>query len=106
MSDATSWDRPFVVHPDPDLADLIPTYIERRHADAAKIADAISAGDAETVRNVGHSMKGSGGGYGFDGLTQIGSLLEDAGSDGDLVAAGRALKHLVAYLQNVEVRDD
>jgi HPt (histidine-containing phosphotransfer) domain-containing protein len=106
MSDFMPWDRPFAVHPDPDLLDLIPTYLQRRHADAERIADAIAGGDSETVRFVGHSMKGSGGGYGFDGLTEIGGALEEAGSDSDLVAAARALDYLLAYLDNVEVRDD
>jgi len=104
MSDVMPWDRPFTVHPDPDLLDLIPIYLQRRHTDAARIADAIAAGDFDTVRFVGHSMKGSGGGYGFDGLTEIGGALEDAGSDSDLAAGARALNHLIAYLDNVEVR--
>jgi histidine phosphotransfer protein HptB len=106
MSDVMSWDRPFTVRPDVDLLDLIPTFLLRRHADAAHIADAIAAGDFEVVRSIGHSMKGSGGGYGFDGLTEIGGALENAGRDGDLAAAASSLEHLVAYLENVEVCHD
>ena len=98
------WDRPFTVHPDPDLLDLIPTYLQRRRADIARIADAIAAGDCDTVRSVGHSMKDSGRGYGFDGLTEIGGAIEDAGRAGDLRAAASALEHLRSYLENMELR--
>jgi HPt (histidine-containing phosphotransfer) domain-containing protein len=106
MSELTPWDRPFIVHPDPDLVDLIPTFLQHRHDDVVRVTEAVAAGDSETVRSIGHSMKGSGGGYGFDGLTEIGGALEDAGRDGDLEAAARSLDHLAAYLKNVEVRDD
>ena len=32
---------------------------------------------------LGHGMKGTGGGYGFDEITYIGSVLEDAGGNQD-----------------------
>ena len=38
---------------------------------------ALEQSDLETVRVLGHSMKGSGASYGFEGLTTIGASLED-----------------------------
>jgi HPt (histidine-containing phosphotransfer) domain-containing protein len=91
--------------PDPDLMDLVPVYLERRHADVVALEDALKLGDMERVRILGHSMKGSGGGYGFDGITEIGLRLEDAGRSGDAGAARTGIEDLEDYLRNVEVLD-
>jgi HPt (histidine-containing phosphotransfer) domain-containing protein len=95
--------RQFTVHPEPELADLIPRYLERRRSDAEVLEAALLSGDMDTVRSLGHSMKGSGGGYGFDGITEIGHRLEAAGRDADAEAARDAVADLRAYLVNVEV---
>jgi HPt (histidine-containing phosphotransfer) domain-containing protein len=93
------------VRPDPDLLDLIPVYLERRHADVVALEEALALGDMERVRNLGHSMKGSGGGYGFDGITEIGLRLETAGSSDDAASARAGIDDLEEYLRNVEVLD-
>jgi hypothetical protein len=93
------------VRPDPDLLDLIPVYLERRRADVVALEEALALRDMERVRILGHSMKGSGGGYGFDGITEIGLRLEAAGVSGDTVAARDGIDDLDEYLGNVEVLD-
>lgn len=97
------YDTPFVVHPETDVVDLVPTYLEHRLADVEAISAALEAGDLAAVQFVGHSIKGSGGGYGFDGLTDIGQELERAGRDRDADGASLALRHLRDYLANLEV---
>ena len=94
---------PIRVVADEDIADLIPGYLEHRAEDVAAIHSAIDGGDFEVVRVLGHSMKGSGGGYGFDGVTEIGAALEAAGKEADPVAATHALAALEDYLRRVEV---
>jgi hypothetical protein len=93
------------VRPDPDLMDLIPVYLERRHADVVALEDALLLQDMERIRTMGHSMKGSGGGYGFDGISEIGLRLESAGAECDAAAARVGVDDLVEYLRNVEVLD-
>jgi HPt (histidine-containing phosphotransfer) domain-containing protein len=88
---------------DPDLAELIPMYVHRRHVDLAKTRDALAAGDLETIRITGHSMKGSGGGYGFDGISEIGARMEAAGNEADAAAATAAIADLADYLDRLEV---
>ena len=58
----------FVVVVDDDLQDLIPDYLEGRRKDIAAIRSALERDDLESIRSIGHKMKGSGGGYGFDRL--------------------------------------
>jgi hypothetical protein len=76
---------------DKDLEDLIPGYLKRRQDDIFAIRNACDTGDFENIRVLGHSMKGSGGGYGFDQITEIGKLIEDSAKTKD---AGLILKHI------------
>ena len=94
---------PLLVHPENGLDDLIPGYLAHRQDDVAAIDEALTAGDLAPVQSIGHSMKGSGGGYGFDGITEIGLRLEEAARDGEADTARAALADLRDYLSNVEV---
>jgi HPt (histidine-containing phosphotransfer) domain-containing protein len=106
MAGSGLYDAPVHAHPESTIADLVPEYLQRRHADVVVLSDALVAGDMERVRTLGHSMKGSGGGYGFDGITEIGLRLEDAGKLSDSAMARTAIEDLAAYLRNVEVDDE
>jgi len=88
---------------DPDLADLIPGYLGNRRADVDRIGAALAVSDFTTVRRLGHSMKGTGGGYGFDEITRLGGGIEDAAlaTDADTVRALNS--ELAHYLAVVEV---
>ena len=86
-----------------DLKDLIPNFMQRRHNDIVKMREALGAGDFEAIRVIGHSMKGTGGGYGFDGISEIGQVVEQAAKDGAVDATKVAIERLVDYLARVEV---
>ena len=99
-------DGKILVRVDPDLADLIPGFLNNRRKDIAAMREALKHGDFETVRVLGHSMKGAGGGYGFDAITEIGAALEEAAKDNNHEKALRGLRDLAAYLDRVEVVHD
>lgn len=90
------------------LESLIPRYLERRRADLTTIRQAVEAGDFEAITMIGHSMKGSGGGYGFDLVTECGGRIEDAAGVGDAVGVLAATELLEHYLDTVvvEILDD
>ncbi len=88
---------------DADIQDLVPGFLANRHRDMTRIADALAAGDFDAIRLIGHSMKGAGGGYGFDAITDIGARIEQAGIARDATAIESAKKDLASYLQRVEV---
>ena len=96
-------DGKILVKVDPDLADLIPGFLDNRRKDIVAMQEALKQGDFETVRLLGHSMKGAGGGYGFDGITDIGAALEEAAKDNNPGTVLRGLNDLAAYLDRVEV---
>jgi HPt (histidine-containing phosphotransfer) domain-containing protein len=95
--------QPIPVTVDRDLEELIPGFLARRRDDVRKLREALDAHDVESVRVTGHSMKGTGGGYGFDGLSEIGASIESAAKGGDLDAARGGLERLVDYLERVEI---
>ena len=91
------------VQVDPDLEGLIPTYLANRDRDIASIRQALETGDLEATRIIGHSMKGSGGGYGFDEITAIGRAIEVASKDSDPERVRKATAELEDYLGRVDI---
>ena len=61
-----------IVEIERELEDLIPWYLENRINHIKTIREALEKADYKTVCLLGHSMKGSGGGYGFEQITWIG----------------------------------
>jgi HPt (histidine-containing phosphotransfer) domain-containing protein len=92
-----------IVHVDPDIADLIPGFLENRHKDIKTMGEALTQGDFETIQVLGHSMKGAGGSYGFDAITDIGGSLEQAAKDKDAEGIQRSVQELAIYLDQVKV---
>ncbi len=92
-----------IVHVDADLEDLIPGFLENRRQDVKSIIDALEKTDYETIRVLGHSMKGAGGGYGFDTITDIGRHLEGAAKEGNSAEIRKWVNELSVYLERIEV---
>jgi HPt (histidine-containing phosphotransfer) domain-containing protein len=92
-----------IAHVDATLEGLIPRYLHRRREDAEALERAVSDADWECVAHLGHMMKGSGGGYGFDPVTELGGLIERAGQDRDGEAVLEAASTLRHYVDKVEI---
>ncbi|MGE3774055.1 MAG: Hpt domain-containing protein [Gammaproteobacteria bacterium] len=90
------------VNIDPDIEDLIPGFLNNRRKDVEQIRAALAGRDFATIRLLGHSMKGAGGGYGFDPITDYGAALEQAALREDVAAIDAALAALADYLARVE----
>jgi PAS domain S-box-containing protein len=91
------------VRADPQFADLIPGFLENRRADVISILGALDRGDFATVESLGHGMKGAGGSYGFDAITDVGTGLEQAAMRADNDASRMWVGELTFYLDRVEV---
>ena len=90
-----------IAHVDPDLRDLIPGYLENRLRDLTTIKNALKAADFAKIRVRGHSMKGSGGGYGFMPISNIGEAIEKAAKNKDRNSIKNHLTELSDYLERV-----
>lgn len=86
---------------DEDIVDIIPGYLENRQKDLETLKQAPN--DFETVRSLGHKMKGSGGGYGLDRISEIGKALEEAAKAQDLDAIQSGIAALQDFLERVEI---
>jgi hypothetical protein len=85
------------------LAVLVPRYLARRGEDVLEMRRALCVGDLEPVRYIGHRMAGSGGGYGFDALSDLGRRIEEAANAGDADQCSRYATDLDTFLHRVEV---
>ncbi len=88
---------------DPEIMDLIPGFLDNREKDIRSMLKALENGDYKTIRTLGHSMKGSGGGYGFDAIGDIGSLLEQEAESRNIEGIRRGIDELSTYLERVDV---
>ncbi len=103
MSQGDEHDKKITVVVEEDLQELIPGYLENRRKDIATIREALAVKDYEAIRSLGHKMKGSGGGYGFDAITDIGRALEDAAKGDHAEEIEKQTEILASYLERVEV---
>ena len=92
-----------VVHADPKFADLVPGFLQNRRNDVRTILGALDRGDFETVERLGHGMKGAGGSWGFQGISDIGADLEQAALKVDADASRKWVGQLSLYLDRVEI---
>ena len=91
------------VHIDPDLQDLIPGYLENRGKDLLVFQQALEKGNFDTIAILGHSMKGSGGGYGLNDLSSIGRAIEKAAKNRDKESVRKSIINLTDFLNKLEV---
>lgn len=88
---------------DADLEDLIPEYLENRQKDILQINVDLEKNDFENIRILGHSMKGSGGGYGFDKITEIGAMIEQSAQSRNSGEIKKQIEELSSFLEKIEV---
>ena len=97
--------RPSVCVP-AELQELIPRFLAHRRTDVAALDIAIARSDFEAARKIGHSLKGVGGGYGFDEISRVGTEIERAAREGRSEALRDLACSFVDYLDMVEIRFD
>ncbi len=93
----------FTVRIDPDFEDIIPVFLSNRKKDLQTLRRALAGRDFATIQMLGHRMKGDGGGYGFNQITEIGASMERAAALHDPTAAERHIAQLEDFLARVEV---
>jgi len=85
------------------LRDLIPGFLEHKRADTGTIRAAIDRADYATIGQIAHKMKGEGGSYGFDAISEMGAALEDSALGRDNARIQSGIQELERYLSAVRV---
>jgi HPt (histidine-containing phosphotransfer) domain-containing protein len=91
------------VEVDSDLKDLIPNFLANRRKESMELEQAVMREDFEALRMIGHNMKGVGGGYGFQQITDLGIEIEDAAKHRDGERVRRCLQRYRVYLESVSI---
>jgi HPt (histidine-containing phosphotransfer) domain-containing protein len=92
-----------LVRAEPKFADLIPVFLQNCRKNVIAMLGALDRGDFETVGILGHGMRGAGGSYGFQSITDIGAALEQAAESADTDASRKWVDELSRHLDRVEI---
>ena len=95
-----------LVRANPKFADMIPVFLRNCRQNVIAMLDALDRGDLESVEILGHGMRGAGGSYGFQAITDIGAALEQAAESADTDASRKWVGELSGYLDRVEIISD
>ncbi len=95
--------REHIAYVDIDLEDLIPDFLKHRREDVSVVTQHLASGNFDEIRRIGHSMKGSGAGYGFDEISEIGKRIEVAAMEQDTQVIERELQSLSDYVAKVKI---
>ena len=82
---------------------LIPNFLKNREKDIKAVENSLKTKDFETIERVGHSMKGSGSIYGFDGISEIGKHIESSAKNKNSEEIQDSLSKLKNYLNRIEI---
>lgn len=88
---------------DIELEEIISDYLRMVQDDINSLLKAVNEKNYNTLKKIGHNLKGSGCGYGFDQITEIGSEIERLASEGQGEEIGALIARLSGYLENIEI---
>jgi CheY-like chemotaxis protein len=91
-----------VVGIDPDIQDLVPRFLENQKSNVSLILELAASGDFDSARRIGHNMKGTGKGYGFDVISGLGYSNEQAAARAAADEVEKLANELSRYLASVQ----
>jgi HPt (histidine-containing phosphotransfer) domain-containing protein len=89
---------------DAQLADLVPRYLNNRWSDLAVGKSLLHMREFEQLARLGHRIHGSASSFGFAGLGDIASDLQQAAVDKAPERVERTLVEFEHYLQAIKIR--
>jgi len=94
---------PIPIRLDSELQAIVPKYLANREKDCASLREQAASGAFADAKRLGHNMKGTGGGYGFEEVSRLGDLIELASVAGDTSRILALADELADYLSRVAV---
>ena len=85
---------------DDEWAEMQEMYINHTSKELYKINNQLDLDSLEAIRIFGHNIKGSGGMYGFNEITNIGLQIEIAAKASDLDSIKSSLSELETFLKS------
>ncbi len=88
---------------DPKIIDIVNSYLEHRRQDIPGLLTALEHRDFVLIKQVAHDLIGTGGSFGFGGLSLIGRSIGVAAVNGNSEEIKSLIEGLAEYLSSVEV---
>ena len=92
-----------IVHVEAYLERILPRYLAGRREEVVSLLGGTMPDGLDTLRVFGHRMKGTGGAYGLDAITEIGGTLEQAAIHQSINEIEGLLDGFLNYLDRLEV---
>ena len=92
-----------LIRPNPKNASRVPAYLLRCKEYVVTMLEALDQNDLKPILLLGHQLRGSGGMFGFQRISDIGAALEEAAEDSNLTVLREQMVELSMYLDRVEV---
>ena len=83
-----------------EWAEMQEMYINHTSKELVSIMEDLETKSFDSLRTFGHNIKGSGGMYGFNEITEIGAVIEAAAKDEDMTLIKSNLKDLDLFLKS------
>ena len=85
---------------DDEWAEMQEMYINHTNIELESIMEDLETKSFDSLRTFGHNIKGSGGMYGFNEVTEIGAVIEAAAKDEDMALIKSNLNDLDLFLKS------
>jgi signal transduction histidine kinase len=85
------------------MEDVVPSYLNKRRKEISQYRQALANHDFDSIRMLGHKMRGTGAGYGFEELTSIGAEIEQSALTKNVFDIIATIDKLARYIDCVEL---
>jgi signal transduction histidine kinase/CheY-like chemotaxis protein/HPt (histidine-containing phosphotransfer) domain-containing protein len=92
-----------IVFVDPDLEPLIPGFLQSIRDQLPHLSELLYADNYAEIKKIGHALKGVGGGYGFQKITELGAHIEHAADSQQHDGIELGIAGLNDYLSRVQI---
>jgi HPt (histidine-containing phosphotransfer) domain-containing protein len=89
---------------DEELSAIVPKFLNNIRRNSPVITAALARADFDSIRSLGHNMKGTGTSFGFPRISEIGDQLEQAAKQKDADSVRNVAANLVHFLDSVDIR--
>ncbi len=91
---------------DSDLKEIIPLFFDNRESDIKNLKEHLANENYDKIEQIGHQLKGAGGSYGFDYITEIGKKIENLANKNNVKEIEQLIDELESYMNTVEITYD
>jgi HPt (histidine-containing phosphotransfer) domain-containing protein len=81
----------------------VPSYLDKRRKEISQYRQALANQDFDSIRMLGHKLRGTGAGYGFAELTSIGAEIEKSALTRNVFDIIATVDKLARYIDCVEL---